>query len=82
MTGRPARYWHYHLIKVGEDDGDPVLEMREVHFMDGKPIGHGPSCVMGDDRAEVLRVLEMMRAAAENDAVYEVVDDVWRELPR
>jgi hypothetical protein len=48
--------WNLRLVKMDEE-----LEVREVYYDElGKPIGHTPAVVAGEDKQEIAEYLEWM----------------------
>ena len=60
----PVTSWNYRLVRMEDDKwGDRWVEVREVFYEDGKPIGHTATTIMADDVGEVEKVLELVKLA-------------------
>ena len=60
----PVTSWNYRLVRMDDDKwGDRWVEVREVFYEDGRPIGHTATTIMADDVGEVGKVLELIKLA-------------------
>ena len=69
--------WNYRIVcdgTISDEDGitiGGVFEVREVHYKDGKPIGHGRPFVIGDSPADLRSTNERMQEAFNSPVLYE-----------
>lgn len=68
--------WNYRVIRSAVAGHDPVYEINEVHYDNGKPKSWSerPASVISDERMGILKVLAMM-ADAVMQPVLEVTPD-------
>ena len=54
----PVTSWNYRLVRIEDDKwGDQWVEIREVFYEDGRPIGHTATTIMADDVGDALDLI-------------------------
>jgi hypothetical protein len=53
-----SSYWNNRIVFY-----DGVFQVREVHYEDGEPVGHGQSFLAGDSAIELRSAYEQMQEA-------------------
>ena len=86
---RKARkmHWNYRLIdQTKANDGNPLVELVEAHYEDGKILGTTQVCMREESHADMVSVLEQMikdiNASEVLDEKYSQKEYEWKEVLR
>ena len=56
--------WNHRVVDLtAENEGDPLFAIREVHYEEGMPTGHGEPFVMSESMEGLAETLDQMKEA-------------------
>ena len=68
-------YWNHRVVDMtAENEGDPLFEIREVHYEGGKPVGHCEPSVMSETIEGLVETLDRMKEALKEPVLKEPED--------